>query len=72
MKKKSRMFDYFKQFRALMAHQFSKYPIKMIQCDRGREFLSKAFIDFLHMTRIQQELIQSFNPHQNGVSKCKN
>ena len=55
-----------------MMLQFPKNTIKIFRSDRGGEFLSGAFTNYLYSTGITWELTQSYTPHQNGVSERKN
>ena len=72
MRKKSETFTYFQRFKTATMLQFPKNPIKIFRSDRGGEFLSGAFTDYLYSTGITRELTQSYTPHQNGVSERKN
>ena len=46
MKHKSKVFEKFKEFRHEVEKQTGK-PIKILQSDRGGEYLSREFLDYL-------------------------
>ena len=51
MRHKSETFDKFKEYKALVEKQLGKV-IKMLRSDRGGEYLSGEFEDFLREERI--------------------
>ena len=71
MRNKSETFAYFKKFKADVELAF-KCSIEAFRSDRGGEFLSGVFADFLQESWIHRELLQALTPHQNGVSERKN
>ena len=71
MKVKDEIFNKFQEFKALVEN-LSERKIKVLRCDNGGEYTSKAFRDFFQETRIKRELTTPYNPQQNGVAERKN
>ena len=71
MKRKSEAFEKFKEFRAEVENQLGKC-IKVIQSDRGGEYLLGDFKDYLTQNRIVSQLTAPGTPQQNGVAEKKN
>ncbi|KAJ0586507.1 putative RNA-directed DNA polymerase [Helianthus annuus] len=71
LKLKSEALSYFKQFRALVENQ-SDHKIKTLRSDRGGEYCSKVFQEYLGTNGIYHQLTNSYTPQQNGVAKRKN
>ena len=71
LKHKSETFNVFKVFRALMEKQNGKV-IKTIRSDRGGEYMSGEFDDFLKEEGIASQLTAPGIPQQNRVSEIRN
>ncbi|KAK0594627.1 hypothetical protein LWI29_010132 [Acer saccharum] len=71
MRHKSNAFDIFKAFKAEVENQLEKH-IKILRSDRGGEYLSGEFQQYL----IDNEIVSQFSapgtPQQNGVSERRN
>jgi len=71
MKHKSESFEMFKKFYSEVENQTGK-SIKMLRSDRGGEYLSDNFIDYLMENEILSQWTPSGTPQHNGVSKKRN
>ena len=71
MNNKSHILEYFQK---IVAHIATVYNSKImaLRSDRGGEYLSSDFVEFLQAYGIHRELTQAYTPSQNGVSKRKN
>ncbi|GKF10469.1 retrovirus-related pol polyprotein from transposon TNT 1-94 [Tanacetum coccineum] len=64
-------FEHFRKFKAMVEKQSGK-DLKVIQTDRGGEFLSKEFVAFCDDHGIKRELTALYSLEQNGVAERKN
>ena len=71
MKNKSESFKKFKEFKAQVENQTGK-SIKTLRSDRGGEYLSTKFIEFLKEHGITSQLTPPGTPQLNGVSERRN
>ncbi|KAL4317812.1 hypothetical protein GQ457_18G000340 [Hibiscus cannabinus] len=71
LKFKSKTFENFKKFKALVEKQHES-SIKALRSDRGGEFLSNDFNVFCDANGIRRELTAPYTPEQNGVAERKN
>jgi hypothetical protein len=71
MAKKSETFLCFKCFVTLLEIE-TKLKVRTLRSDRGSEYTSKAFQDFLLQKGIKQELTAAYTPEQNGVAERDN
>ena len=71
MKNKSESFEKFKEFKAQVENQTGK-SVKTLRSDRGGEYLSAEFIEFLKEYRITSQLIPPGTPQLNCVSEREN
>ena len=71
LKQKSKVYNVFKKFKALVEKQ-SGYDIKAMRSDRGGEFTSNEFNEFCEENRIRRPLTLPYSPQQNGVAERKN
>ena len=71
MKRKSKTFEKFKEFRAEVENQLGK-RIKAIQSDRGGEYLLGDFKTYLTQNEIVSQLTAPGTPQQNGAVERKN
>ena len=71
MKYKSESFEKFKEFKVQVENQMEK-SIKILQSDRGGEYLSTEFIRFLKEYDIISQLTPFEIPQLNGVSDRRN
>nr|GEV78882.1 hypothetical protein [Tanacetum cinerariifolium] len=71
LKHKHEVFETFKVFKAEVELQLRK-KIKALQSDRGGEYLSQKFKDYLSENKIVQNLTSPYTPQQNGVSERRN
>ena len=67
MKRKSKVFEKFKEFRDEVENQLGK-RIWAIQFDRGGEYLLRNFKDYLTKNGIISQLTTPRTPQQNGVA----
>ena len=67
MKYKSEAFEKFKEFRHEVEKQTEK-PIKVLRSDRGGEYLSQKFLDYLKDNGIVSQWTPSGTSQLNGVS----
>ena len=66
LKFKNDFFEKFKEFKVLVETQ-PKHKIKTFGSDNGREFVSKAFNQFLKDHNIEKQTSTSYTPLQNEV-----
>ena len=71
LKRKSDAFDAFKTYKAWAENQTGK-KIKKFRCDKGGEYMSKKFIDFLDACGIEKQYTVHNRPQQNGVAEHAN
>ena len=71
MRYKSEAFEKFKDFRAEVEKQLSK-SIKSLRSDRGGEYLSEEFQDYLRENGIVSQWTPPGTPQHNGVSERRN
>jgi transposase InsO family protein len=71
MKHKSESFEKFKEFKNEVQNQLDK-SIKTIRSDRGGEYLSQEFDDYLKECGIVSQLTPPGTPQWNGVSERRN
>ena len=65
---KSQSLDIFKAYKAEVENQLNK-KIKAVKSDRGGEYLSGEFEDFLREEGIVSQLTAPGTPQQNGVAE---
>ncbi len=71
MRRKSESFDKFKEYKSEVENQLGK-KIKILRSDRGGEYLSQEFKDYLKESGIVSELTPPITPQWNGVSERRN
>ena len=71
MQCKSDSFEKFREFKAETAKQLGK-DIKTLRSDRGGEYLSGEFSEFLTDNGILPQLIAPGTPQRNGVAERRN
>ena len=71
LRHKSETFDRFKEFKAEAEKQLDR-SIKSLRSDRGGEYLSSEFIEYLAQTGITSQLAAPRTPQQNGVAERRN
>ncbi|GKA22724.1 retrotransposon protein, putative, ty1-copia subclass [Tanacetum coccineum] len=71
LKHKHEVFETFKVFKNEVENQLGK-TIKAIRSDRGGEYISQEFKDYLKANVIVQQLIPPYTPQHNGVSERRN
>ena len=71
LKRKSDAFDAFKQFKAYAENQTGK-KIKKFRYDKGGEYMSNEFIEFLDSCGIEKQYTVRNRPQQNGVAERAN
>ena len=71
LKKKSEALEKFKEFKASVENEF-KMKIEALRADRGGEYLSNEFQQFLKECGIRPEFTAAYSPQQNGVSEHLN
>jgi len=71
LKKKSDSFGAFKTFKAY-AENVTGMTLKFFRCDKGGEYMSKEFIDYLDEHGITKQYTTQNHPQQNGVAEHAN
>ncbi|GJZ70029.1 retrotransposon protein, putative, ty1-copia subclass, partial [Tanacetum coccineum] len=71
LKHKHEVFETFKVFKNEVKNQLGK-TIKAIRSDRGDEYISQEFKDYLKANRIVQQLTPPYTPQHNGVFERRN
>nr|GFA29802.1 hypothetical protein [Tanacetum cinerariifolium] len=71
LKHKHEVFKNFKVFKSIVELQVGK-KIKALRSDRGGQYLSQEFKDYLSKNGIVQHLTSPYTPQQNGVSERRN
>jgi len=71
LKHKHEVFETFKEFKNEVENQLGK-TIKILRSDRGGEYLSHEFKDYLKACGIVQQLTPPYTPQHNGVSERRN
>jgi len=71
LKKKSEVFDRFKEFKALVENQLEK-KIKVLRIDNDGEFCSKEFEEFCKKCGIARQKTNPYTLQQNGVAERMN
>nr|GEW70822.1 retrovirus-related Pol polyprotein from transposon TNT 1-94 [Tanacetum cinerariifolium] len=71
LKHKHEVFETFKVFKNEVENQLEK-TIKALQSDRGGEYISHEFKDYLRACGIVQQLTPPYTPQHNGVSERTN
>ncbi|GJU22746.1 putative retrotransposon protein [Tanacetum coccineum] len=71
LKHKHEVFETFKVFKNEVENQLGK-TIKAIRSDRGGEYISQEFKDYLKANGIVQQFTPPYTPQHNGVSERRN
>ncbi|GJS44471.1 retrotransposon protein, putative, ty1-copia subclass [Tanacetum coccineum] len=71
LKHKHEVFETFKVFKSEVENQLGK-SIKALRSDRGGEYISQEFKDYLKACGIVQQLTPPYTPQYNGVSERRN
>jgi hypothetical protein len=71
LRKKSKVFDRFKEFKALVENQTEK-QIKVLRTDNGGEFCGNEFEEFCKKCGIERQKTTPYTPQQNGVAERMN
>ena len=71
MKYKSEAFERFKEFKIEVEKQLGK-SIKTLRSDRGSEYLSQEFLEYLVKHGIQSQWTPPYMPQHNGVAERRN
>src|SRR5437879_5744565 len=71
LKTKDGVFDWFKDFKALVENSTGK-KIKKLRSDNGGEYIDKDFTNFCAKEGIKREWTTPYNLEQNGVVERKN
>ena len=71
MKHKSEAFEKFKEYKSEVEKQLET-SIKTLRSDRGGEYLSKEFLDYLKLHGVQSQLTPPGTPQMNGVAERRN
>ena len=71
LRKKSEVFDRFKEFKALVENQTEK-QIKVLRTDNGGEFCGNEFEEFCKKCGIARQKTTPYTPQQNGVVERMN
>ena len=67
LRKKSEVFDRFKEFKVLVENQIEK-RIKVLRTDNGREFCRNQFEESCKKCGIARHKTTPYTPQQNGVA----
>ena len=71
MKYKSEVFEKFKEYKSEVENQLGK-SIKVLRSDRGGEYLSQEFQDYLKESGFLSQWTPPYMPQLNGVSERRN
>jgi transposase InsO family protein len=71
LRKKSEVFDKFKEFKALVENQ-TKKKIKVLRKDNGGEFCGNKFKELCKKCGIARQKTTPYTPQQNGVAERMN
>jgi len=71
IRKKSDVFEYFKEFKNMMEKQTGIY-IKILRSNHGREYKSRFFNQYCKIHGILQQFTVPHTPQQNGIVERKN
>ena len=71
LRKKSKVFDVFKDFKALLDNQIEKM-IKVSRTDNGGELCMKEFEEFCKKCSITKKKTTPYTPQKNGVAERMN
>ncbi|GKC14684.1 retrotransposon protein, putative, ty1-copia subclass [Tanacetum coccineum] len=71
LKHKNEVFEIFKVFKNKVKNQPEK-TIKALRSDRGGEYISQEFKDYLKACGVVQQLTPPYTPQHNGVSERRN
>nr|GEW35205.1 hypothetical protein [Tanacetum cinerariifolium] len=71
LKHKHEVFETFKVFKNEVENQLEK-KIKALRSDRGGEYISQEFKDYLEACEIVQQLTPPYTPQHNGMSERRN
>jgi hypothetical protein len=71
LRKKYKVFDKFKEFKALVENQTEK-KIKVLRTDNGGEFCRNEFKEFCKKCGIARKKTTPYTPQQNGVTERMN
>ena len=71
LKYKSEVFEKFKEYKSEVENQLGK-SIKVLRSDRGGEYLSQEFQDYLKENGILSQWTPPYTPQLNGVSERRN
>ena len=71
LRKKSEVFDRFKEFKALVKNQTEKI-IKVLRIDNGGEFCENEFEEFYKKCGIERQKTTPYTPQHNGVAERMN
>ena len=71
LKEKSGVFAVFQHFVSMVENQ-TGYKVQSLRTDRGGEYMSNAFKDFLAHKGIKHQCTMPYTPQQNGVAERKN
>ena len=71
LRKKSEALEKFKEFKVAVEKE-TGLNVKALRADRGREYMSEEFKQFLKECSIRSESTAAYSPQQNGVSERLN
>jgi hypothetical protein len=71
LRTKDQVFAKFVEFHT-MIEKHTNFRIRTLRSDRGGEFLSQLFTEYLTTQGITRQLTNAHTPHQNGVAERKN
>jgi IS30 family transposase len=71
LRKKSEVFDRFKEFKALVENQTEK-QIKVLRTDNGEEFRENEFEELCKKCGISRQKTTPYTPRQKGVAERMN
>ena len=71
LKYKSEVFEKFKEYKSEVENQLGQ-SIKVLRSDRGGEYLSQEFQDYLKENEILSQWTPPYTPQLNGVSERRN
>jgi transposase InsO family protein len=71
LRKKTKLFDKFKEFKALVENHTEK-KIKVLRTDNGGELCENEFEEFCKKCSIERQKTTPYTPQRNGIAERRN
>lgn len=72
IKRKSEVFDCFKQYKAMVEAHHSNFKVSRLRCDNGGEYSSNEFKKYCREQGVSLEYTTAYSPQLNGVAERMN